>query len=727
MQVYASGAMTPSPTNSLPPAGEANDPPLPASFPAHVMLFAWISGKTILAMARLAACAFLLSPRALWADVRLPSIFSDHVVLMKAESVPIWGKADPGEHIRVTIDGKTAEADADAAGHWKAELHLKDSAPGPFEMTVEGKNRIVIQDAVVGEVWLASGQSNMELPLRVTADADAEIARSANPFLRQFLVKRAGARAPREDCEGHWSVAGPGASGEFSAVGYYFGKDLQQDIKTPVGIIDSSQGGSYIEPWTPEDAFDRVEAFAAAAAARRKSADEYPILKAKFAADFAAWLEKYDRKDKPCPDPAKYAAESASTEDWAAITLPGKIPEKGFPSSGVFWLRRDIDVSTLVARQGFKIMIGPLDGYWQVYWNGRKLTEMTYAQLPAKDFACYFPVPPEEIRGGKNTLAIRIYSPATPFAVRGGPLWAGPIDLAGKWFAKVERSFPEITSEAMVSAPRMTYKMPDTLPGGLYNAMIHSLISYAIAGVLWYQGESNVPRAYEYRVAFQTLIKGWREKWKRDDLPFYFCQLSNNYAKLAAPGESAWAELREAQAMALALPDTGQAVTIDLGEAGDLHSRDKKTVGHRLFLIAEAKHYGQPVSCSGPVYDSMAMEGGKTRVKFRNADGGLVAGRLPLRYNVKTLLGETAPLIRNSPNGELEGFAICGEDHHWVWADAKIDGDSVLVWSDKVPSPVAVRYGWADNPTCNLYNGAGLPASPFRTDDFPASTANNHY
>jgi sialate O-acetylesterase len=185
--------------------------------------------------------------------------------------------------------------------------------------------------------------------------------------------------------------------------------------------------------------------------------------------------------------------------------------------------------------------------------------------------------------------------------------------------------------------------------------------------------------------------------------------------------------LRESQSLALALPDTGQAVTIDLGEAGDLHFRDKKTVAHRLFLIAEAKHYGQPVSFSGPVYDSITIEADKARLKFRNADGGLVAGKLPPTYNVKTLLGETAPLIRNSPQSQLEGFAICGEDHKWFWADARIDGDSVLVWSDKVTKPVAVRYAWADNPTCNLSNGAGLPASPFRTDNFPATTANARY
>ena len=678
-------------------------------------------------IARIFTFLLLLLPHSLRADVRLPAIFSEHMVLMKAESVPVWGWADAGEHIRVTINGKTVEAVADDTGRWKAELNLKNSASGPFEMTVEGKNRIVIQDVVVGEVWLASGQSNMELPLRVTMDADAEIAKSANPFLRQFLVKKAGANRSADDCDGHWTVAGSETSGEFTAVGYYFGKELQQERKLPVGIIHASNGGTYIEPWTPADALDQIEAFRVSAAAMRKSAEEYPIQKAKFTTDFTAWLKKYGREDKSCPNLAYYAAENVSTGDWTTVTLPGKVSEVGFPSSGVFWLRHDMEVSATLAHQGFKIMMGPLGGYWQVYWNGKKLTEMTYTQLPGKDFSCYFAVPPEEILTGKNTLAIRIYSPTSPLVVLERALWAGPIVLDGKWLTKVERSFSDISLHAMDSAPKITYKLPEMLPGSLYNARIHPLVRYSIAGVLWYQGESNVSRAYQYRIAFPALIKGWREKWQREHLPFYFCQVCNNNPKLSAPAESAWAELRESQSLALALPETAQAVTIDLGEAGDLHFRDKKTVGHRLFLIAEAKHYGQSISFSGPVYDSIAIEAGKARVKFRSTDGGLVAGKLASTYMVKTLLGETAPLIRNSPKSELEGFAICGEDHKWSWADAKIEGDSVLVWSEKVPSPVAVRYAWADNPTCNLYNGAGLPASPFRTDDFPAVTKNDRF
>jgi sialate O-acetylesterase len=656
------------------------------------------------------------------AEVILPSIFSEHMALQKANGVPVWGKAEPGEKVTVTLDGKTAHVTAGQDGKWRLALDLRDCGAGPFEMTVEGKNRIVIRDAVVGEVWLASGQSNMELPLRVTADADAEIAKSANPLLRQFAVKKTGANKPMEDCDGQWTVAGPATSGEFTAIGYYFGKELQQTRQQPVAIIHASNGGTFIEPWTPADALNQIEAFRAPIAAIQKATTEYPMAKAKFAKDFAAWLKAHDREDKPCQNLDDYAAVNTSTADWNTVNLPNKTPVDGFPSSGVFWLRHDIDVSAILAQQGFKIMIGPLAGYWQVYWNGKLLTETTYAQLPGKDFACYFAVLPEQILTGKNTLAIRIYSPTSPLIVRGGSLWAGPIVLDGAWLAKVESTFPDLPPDVLNSAPQMTYKQPDMMPGSLYNARIHPLTRYTIAGVLWYQGESNVSRAYQYRVAFPALIQGWREKWQRDGLPFYWCQVCNNNAKLSAPGESAWAELRESQSLALALPNTGQAMTIDLGEAGDLHFRDKKTAAHRLFLIAQARHYGKPVPCSGPVYESITIEDGKARIKFTSADGGLVAAKLPTTYSIKTLLNETAPLSRNSPESQLEGFAICGADHRWVWADAKIDETTVLVWSDKVPSPVAVRYAWADNPTCNLYNAAGLPAPPFRTDDFPTTT-----
>jgi sialate O-acetylesterase len=270
---------------------------------------------------------------------------------------------------------------------------------------------------------------------------------------------------------------------------------------------------------------------------------------------------------------------------------------------------------------------------------------------------------------------------------------------------------------------------PSQIASFLFNGMINPLIPYALSGVIWYQGESSTPRAYQYRDAFALLIQDWRQHWSHPDLPFYFCQLPNIGPKLTDPNAgSGWAELRESQGFALKLPHTGQAVLIDLGESDNLHPMRKREVGDRLVLIALAKTYGEKIPFSGPVYSSMKIEDGKIRLQFDHVEGGLVAQPLPATYPVNLRTGApNAPLVRNSPKSDLEGFAICGDDQKWVWANAKIDGDSVLVWSDQVPKPVAVRYAWATDPTCNLINAAGLPASPFRTDDFPAATKDNKY
>ena len=257
--------------------------------------------------------------------------------------------------------------------------------------------------------------------------------------------------------------------------------------------------------------------------------------------------------------------------------------------------------------------------------------------------------------------------------------------------------------------------------------MINPLIPFAINGAIWYQGEANAGRAHQYQTAFPLLIADWREQWGQGDFPFYFCQLANYMAKKSAPAESAWAELREAQSKTLRLPNTGQAVIIDIGESADIHPRNKKDVGERLARIALANDYGKSMPFSGPVFEALAIKENQAILSFRHAEGGLIAQPLGETYDVRSLTGETAPLARNSPNSELEGFAICGEDKVWVWADAKIQGDKVIVTSEKVPSPVAVRYAWADNPTCNLANAAGLPASPFRTDDFPLTTLGKSY
>jgi len=670
-----------------------------------------------------------LSASCAWADVRLPAIISNHMVLKRTAEVPIWGWADPGEEVELTLNGQTLKAKAGDDGRWMVRLDLQNSAPGPFDMTVEGKNKVVVADVLVGEVWVAGGQSNMEWTLGSTIGAPEEIASSANSMLRQFLVQKAASESPAEDCKGSWVAASPQTSGGFTAVGYYFGKAIQKELKVPVGIINDNYGGTHSEAWTSGEAIDSMPDLKATRDRLRKTLEEYPQKKQAFVEGMEAWIQKNGREDKPVADAAAYAGMDVSTKGWFPVKLPGPVVAPGLPRTGAVWLRSDVDVPTKGMQ--FLTLFLPIDGYDSVYWNGRLLKQTTCRDFPGKgSIRCYGPysIPASEIRQGRNILAIRLYEPAGPALFTGVPR-ADTKVLNNGWVARAEYEFPSLDAQTVAEAPEppMNPPMPQNVACSLFNGMIHPILPYAITGVIWYQGESNAGRAYQYRDAFPLVIEDWRKQWNQGAFPFYFCQLANFQEKNPQPDETAWPELREAQSMSLRVPNTGQAVLIDIGEAGFIHPRNKKDVGERLAKIALARDYGRDIPYSGPTYESMQVESGKILVKFTHADGGLIARPLPDTYVVRSDTNAIAPLVPNSPNSELEGFAICGADRKWLWADAKIDGDTVIVWSDKVPAPVAVRYAWASNPTCNLYNGAGLPASPFRTDDFPPITLNGKY
>ncbi len=662
------------------------------------------------------------------ADVKLPAIISDHMVLEKAAKVSLWGQADPSEEVTVTLNGQTAKATTNPEGKWTAYLNLKDSGPGPFEMTVAGKNKLVISDVVVGEVWVASGQSNMEWVLKNSIGAEAEIVNSTNPLLRQFLVKKNAAAEPTVDAEGAWVSASPETSGGFTAVGYFFAKKLQNELKVPVGLIHTSWGGTPSEAWTSAAAINSVPDLKASSDRQWSVIKGYPEQKKAFIEGLSAWIKENAREDKPVADASIYAGPGISTEGWIPVKLPGLVKAAGLPEAGAIWLRKEVTL----AKNGAKVPLSlPIDGYDSVYWNGKLLKQTTFKDFQGlgqvRKYGPY-DIPAAEVLEGKNVLAIRLYEPVNPAKFTGDPK-IGPVSLAGEWQAKAEYDFPALDAQKIAAAPQppATAPGPQNVASSLFNGMINPIVPYTISGAIWYQGESNAGRAYQYRTAFPLMISDWRKQWNQGDFPFYFCQLANFMVKKPEPGDSAWAELREAQSMTLKLPKTGQAILIDIGESGDIHPRNKKDAGERLALIALAKDYGKTIPFSGPVYDAMKVENGKVVLAFKNSDGGLVAKPLPETYDVKSQIKETAPLVRNSPNSPLEGFMICGEDKKWVWADAKIEGNSVIVSSEKVPAPVAVRYAWSENPTCNLYNGAGLPASPFRTDDFPATTLANKY
>lgn len=686
--------------------------------------------KSTLRLFSLVLLAGLAAP--LHADVKLPAIFSDHAVLQKTAKVPVWGKADPGEKVTVTLDGTKGEATAGTDGKWRVILDLSTKAAGPFTLNVEGKNKLVVNDVVVGEVWVCSGQSNMEFSLNSTIGAKEEMANSANPMLRQFLVTKNAAVTPTDDCVGTWVQASPSSTGYFTAAGYYFGKRLNQELKVPVGLISTYWGGSAAEAWTSGSTLDKNPDLKASKDRILNEINSLPQRMTEYEAAYKAWETKYSREDKAVGKPEDYAGVAVDTSTWKKVTMPQPFTKAGLPDAGAIWLRRTVTLPPSMAGQWVQLELGQINQFDTVYWNGEKISEST-VKVPGSNSWRKYGVGGKFTKEGENVLAIRVQSPLGNGGLMDekAPFKFGSIPLAGEWLAKVEYELPPLAEAGKSDYPKQPAKLIDKMswPTCLYNGMIHPIQTYGIAGVIWYQGETNSGRAYQYRTTFPAMINDWRALWGQGDFPFYFCQLANFAAKKSMMEDSGWAELREAQTMTLALPNTGQAVLIDIGEEGDIHPRNKRDVGNRLAVIALAKTYGKKdVVFSGPVFDSMKIDGDKAIITFKYVDGGLVAQPLPATYEPKSLEpGKTSPLVLNSPGSELQGFAMCGEDKQWKWATAKIDKDTVIVTAEGISKPLAVRYAWAHNPTCNLYNKAGLPACPFRTDDFPGVTVNAKY
>jgi len=659
----------------------------------------------------------LLGVIAAQAEVRLPSIISDHMVLQCDQPVPVWGWGDAGERVTVEFAGQSKTATANAEGKWMAKLDPLAVSSESREMRIRtaGGESQVIRDVLVGEVWAGGGQSNMEFDMKAITSAAAEIDASANPMLRQFhLAKTPAATGPADDVQGYWSVARPGTTEDFIAAGYYFAKSIQRELKTPVGLIKVCWGGSKVEPWISPASLATVPELATGAknmnamSERNKSA-------------FCEWLKQTEREDRPAGDVRRFTGGPVSKDHgWVPVKDSGPVSDPSLPKLGAFWFRKEV---SLTARQTGAVQVlqfGPSAQFDQVYWNGTLIGQRTVESFTGLINVRRYLIPPALLKEGMNQLAVRIFAPAEPPGFSWFPS-VGTTKIPGGWMAKSEYALPPLEPAAKKAVPPLTGQ--HVLPGRLFNSMVHPILPYGIRGVLWYQGESNTRDASLYGTSFPLLIKDWRQHWQQGDFPFYFCQLANYLAKTDKPGESVWAELREAQAKTLALPNAGMAVLIDTGESEDIHPQSKQIAGERLAKIALAKTYGREVVHSGPLYTSMKIEGSTIRLSFEHLGGGLVAKELPATYDVMRKAGKTAPLVRNRPHSQLEGFAICGADKKWFWAEAKIDGETVLASSDQVPAPIAVRYAWSDNPTCNLYNAADLPASPFRTDDFAFAAA----
>jgi len=642
------------------------------------------------------------------AEVRVPAIIGDNMVLQQGRKVRLWGTAQPGESVKVSFAGQSVHATADTQGHWQVFLSSLQ-AGGPSALTIAGTNTLTFKNVLVGDVWICSGQSNMEFPL-VNANGGAEAVAQANyPEIHLFTVQKKTATSPLDDMQGHWVVTTPDQVGQFSAVGYFFGREIYQRLKIPLGLIHTSWGGTPAEAWTSHEALLSAPDLKPILDRYQKSLEALPQRQQEYERALAEWEQKNIYSDPGNKGEALgYADPSFGTADWKQMNLPQFMETAGLRIDGAVWFRKEIDLPADWAGKELALNLTPIDDFDVTYFNGTRVGSTGIETPNSYMVPRHYKVPGALVHAGRNVIAVRVFDRAGEGGFGGsspmsllpvGASDAGAISLAGSWSYKIELGL-EPKNPDWGSRPELPGPANQNSPSVLYNAMIAPLVPFAIRGAIWYQGESNAGRAYQYRLLFPTMIRDWRSRWSQGDFPFYFVQLANWKPRNAEPVESEWAELREAQTLTLTQPHTGMAVIIDIGDTNDIHPRNKLDVGKRLANWALAETYHQKLELSGPLYDSFAIEHEMVRLKFKHLGGGL----------------------KTADGGPPKGFAIAGADHKFVWAEARIEGDTMVVWSKDVAHPVAVRYAWADNPLCNLFSAAGLPASPFRTDDWPGIT-----
>jgi sialate O-acetylesterase len=628
------------------------------------------------------------------ANVRMPLLFSDGMVLQRNKPIPVWGWADANEKIEISFNKQTKSIIADKNGKWMVKLD-SEKAGGPFELTVTGSNKIVITNVLVGEVWICSGQSNMEFQMYKTMNAKAEIEDSNYPMIRHFGVAQDLSGSPKEDLKaGKWAVCSKETISDFTAVGYFFAKKLYTELKIPIGIINTSWGGTCVETWTSREAFEKSADFKAMIADVPNI--DIDSLSKSYAKAMRERVEKIQGSKVSTDGENTFKELEFNDSNWAEMKVPSfwETQELG-DLDGVVWMRKTITLSAEDAKKEAILYLSKIDDEDITYVNGIEVGKNTIWEAKR-----VYSVSANILKEGENVIAVRVVDNSG-----GGGIYGDTADLKltlgnkilpleGKWKYKV------IVVKTSLS--------PNSYPSLLYNSMVNPLIPYAFQGVLWYQGEANVTRAKQYKKSFPLMISDWRSKWKQGDFPFYFVQLAtfNEFNGNSKVG-SRWAELREAQTQTLKLANTGMAVTTDIGNAKDIHPTNKQDVGQRLAAIALNNVYGKKMVFSGPMFKSQEIKGNQIILTFDNISSGLTA---------------------SDKNGILKGFEIAGVDKIFYPAKAFIKDNKVIVSSENLPNPVAVHYGWADDDTeINLFNKENFPASPFRTDDWEMVTANEKY
>lgn len=626
------------------------------------------------------------------AQVRLPRLISNNMILQRETQLNIWGWATAGEKINLGFAGQQYETITPADGRWQVAIPPME-AGGPYDLVIDASNHLTVKNILIGDVWICSGQSNMETPMsRLKDKYPAVIAAAHNPNIRAFNVStRMDWQRPSDNFEtGSWEMAGPETVLQFSGVAYFFAKNIYEQYRVPIGIVKVAAGGSTIEGWLSEEALKQTPAWPGVLKLKQPGyADSIRQADQKASDD---WYSRLWWQDKGIQTNVRWLDSNYIPDNWKTMNIPGYWHDQGLKNvHGSVWFRKTIQVPAAMAGQAARLFLGNVVDRDSVYLNGQLIGTTQYQYPPRK-----YPVPAGILKKGANTIVVRVIN----YSGKGGFYEDKPyqlftttdtIDLKGAWQYQLGAGIDPIPP----STPFYTQ------PLGLYNAMIAPLLPFAMKGVLWYQGEANTEQPMAYKTLLATLIKDWRMKWTgmqpRQNFPFLYVQLPNYMVSHSQPTNSNWARLRESQLKALSVPNTAMAVTIDIGEWNDIHPSNKEDVGKRLALAARKLAYHDSlVVSSGPLYKGMTIEGNKIIIQFSNTGSGLVAK-------------DTA----------LKQFAIAGPDKKFRWAHAAIEDNKVIVWHEAINKPVAVRYAWADNPEgANLYNKEGLPASPFRTDNF---------
>lgn len=624
------------------------------------------------------------------AEVKLPHIFGSNMVLQANQPITVWGWASPKEKIQITFCGENVQTKADKSGKWQVQLKPQ-SYGGPYTMEIKAtKNRITLQDILMGEVWICSGQSNMEFHTREGNNAAMESANANYPEIRFFTIGRAMKTSPQSDCQGSWLICSPQTAGDFSAVGYFFGRELFKQLNVPIGLIHTSWGGTDIETWISPQSITSLPAH---------YKERYQNLNV---TDLDVFITENENKrnafnqamkeDKDLKE--KWYENSFDISSWEKATVPSPWSRNELGDfDGIAWFSYDFTLPDDCIGKSGEVSLGPIDDEDITWINGTKIGQTNgYAKKRIYTI-------PTGVLSKHNRLTIRV----TDYSGEGGIN-----GLQDELYLKIGNQTMPFNQEQWkhkiaVDSRKFNYQPvgPNMLPSLLYNAMVNPIAPLRIQGVIWYQGENNASRAYDYRTLFPTLINDWRQKWGYE-FPFYWVQLANYMAKDPIPQASEWAELREAQNQTLFMPSTGQAVIADIGEAADIHPKNKQDVGARLARIALNRTYGKKdIIYSGPTFRNMEIQGNKAVLSFDNTAGGL---ETPSKY------------------GYIEGFTIAGPDQKFKWAKAYLKDNKVIVYNEDISTPVAVRYAWSNNPDINLYNKAGLPAVPFRTDNWKGIT-----